>query len=95
MSQRNGERAALRRGLVPPARVASEPATAPVLATLSAEDLAGLMERETALQDAQQAAADANLELEHFRLTLRKRYGWKVPTVSIDTTTGEIRAHNA
>lgn len=88
MSQRNGQRAAERRGVIPPAPSLS----APVLATLTADELAAFKARQDAMIETKQAAADAELELTHFAMKLRQRHQWGPATVQIDLTTGEVTA---
>ena len=81
----------MRRGLVPPG---ASSVAEPVLATLAEDELAGFVARQQAFLDAQRAMQDAELELQHYAMTLRHRHQWTAPNVKVNTTTGEVTAHN-
>jgi hypothetical protein len=59
------------------------------LATVAPDDLAALKAAVQALQAAQQAVADAQVELDHCGLTIRRKYNLP-PAVRIDTATGDV-----
>lgn len=96
MSQRNGRRAQERRQgrTLDVSRGAPVPVAEALLATLSAEDLGGLKARQTAYAEAQQAMAEAELELRHFQMILGRKHGWGPTAVAVDLTTGEVRRWN-
>lgn len=89
MSQRHGQRAGKRRGVTPGA-TSNGTSPEPVLAKLGPVELSEFAKCQQAVIDARQAAADAELELQHMVMVLRQRHGWKEPNVKIHTATGEV-----
>ena len=93
MSQRNGLRAATRRGTPPGASSVNGATPEPVLAKLGPVELSEFLACQAAVIEARQVLADAELELQHMAMKLRQRHGWKEPNVKVNTTTGEVTPH--